>query len=98
MGKKIKLDPFLTHTKMTDQMYQRIKWKTNELMNKQINNSVKVLEEAWVNLLKTWEWKIFPIYTNKAEVIREKRKNFATKTNKQPLKPFYLAKKKKKGN
>lgn len=45
-------------------MVQRVKQKMNELMNKQTNNTLKALEEAGVNLLKTWEWEIVPIYNS----------------------------------
>lgn len=49
MWKKIKLDPFLTKN-MINQMVQRVKQQTSELMNKQINNTLKALEETGVNL------------------------------------------------
>lgn len=52
--------------------FQIIKWKTNE----QTNNTIKVLEKTWVNLLEVWEWEIFPIYIKKSEVIRGKSINF----------------------
>lgn len=29
-----------------------------------------------MNLLEIWEWEMFPMYTNKSEVIRGKRENF----------------------
>lgn len=51
-------------------------------MNKQVNNTIKVLEETWVNLLKIWEWEFF-IYTHKLEVIRGKRINFTSEEKKK---------------
>lgn len=51
-------------------------------MNKQVNNTIKVLEETWVNLLKIWEWEFF-IYTHKLEVIRGKRINFTSEEKKR---------------
>ena len=64
-------------------MVQRVKQKTNELVNKQINNTLKALEETGVNLLKTWEWEIFPICNSQIRSNKKEKDKFYYKNKSQ---------------
>lgn len=68
-------------------MVQRVKQQTSELMNKQINNTLKALEETGVNLWKTWEWEIFPIYNSQIRSNKKEKDKCYYKNKSQAPQP-----------